>query len=121
MKKTTKKLIRKGLIELAILVAAFTAVALCSCAHAAERTPATRANNDTTLVAKSSSIRFESETLTNKAGESRVSYFAIIDGKVYPTNKTSVNRYALIKRFGGEACLVYITNKNTNKTRVTAL
>ena len=121
MKKNNTKIratLRKVGIELAVCTAVIGTLALIesSSAYAGERTPS---RNDTTLV-HSKDIRFEGDTLTTKAGETKVSYVVSIDGKVYPTNKTTATRFALIKRHGGECCLVYITNK-TGKTRVTAL
>ena len=124
MKKNNTKIratLRKVGIELAVCTAVIGTLALIesSSAYAGERTPS-RANNDTTLV-HSKDIRFDTDTLRTKAGEVKVSYAVSIDGKVYPTNKTTANRYSVIKRFGGECCLVYIRNTNTDKTRVTAL
>lgn len=78
-----------------------------------------RSVNDTTLV-RSSNIEFSVETETNKAGESKTAYYCTIDGKTYASNKTSANRYALIRRFGGNACVVIITTA-TGRQRIAVL
>lgn len=75
-----------------------------------------KAKNDT-MVVKATSIKWETEVLVSqKTGKSRTDYYATIDGVTYPTNKTSMQRYATIKRFGGEPCVALI-----NKKRVVTL
>lgn len=78
-----------------------------------------KAQNDTTLVKTAKQIEWVKDTTTDKAGETKTQYYVTIDGKTYKSNKTSAVRYELIKRHGGQPCLVYI--KNTKGTRVATL
>lgn len=79
---------------------------------------ATKAVNDTTKVSASTPIKVETETATKKDGESKTEYYLTIGGVTYKSNKTSAERYAVITRFGGQPCVVIITNASGKKRAV---
>lgn len=79
-----------------------------------------KAQNDTTLV-RSSNIRFETETFTSDKGNTSIKYWAIVEGNRYESNKTSAERYATIKRFGGQPCVCKVRNPKSRKERIVTL
>lgn len=102
---------KRAFISIAVLAG------LLMTAQAQEENGKTTATNDTTLVSSTASIRFFSETdKTDK-----VHYYCEIDGKTYDSNKTSAQRFAITRRFGGHPNVVYITNKKTARRRVSVL
>lgn len=68
--------------------------------------------NDTTLVKTANPKWDKVEYVSKKTGEVKTEYIVIVDGKEYRSNKTSSERYALIRRFGGVPCVVKITTKS---------
>lgn len=79
-----------------------------------------RAQNDTTKVQTGNPKWETKEYIAKKTYEVKTEYVVTIDGVTYPTNKTSVERWRLIKKFGGVPCIVKITNKS-GKERITIL
>ena len=75
--------------------------------------------NDTTLV--KSPIKWEQTTEQSKSGEDKLTYYAVIDGERFVSNKSSVERYRKISRYGGTPCVVRITNRKSKATRVITL
>lgn len=68
--------------------------------------------NDTTKVA-TPNIKFDKvEYVSKKTAEVKTEYIVVLDGKEYKTNKTSYERYRLIRRMGGVPCVVKITTKS---------
>lgn len=77
------------------------------------------AQTDTTVVKKP--VYFETEQIVSKSGKSYTKYYAVIDGKYYDSNKTSMERYYLIKRFYGEPCVILITTGKTKHEKILVL
>ena len=77
----------------------------------------TKVAADTTIV--KTSVKFDKETFEGSKGTYKETYQVLIEGKWYPTNKVSYERYFLIKRYGGQPCVVFI--KKGNSTRVVVL
>ena len=81
----------------------------------------------TTLYAQSDTsrinapLRFDYETITTKSGKTSTKYYAIYNGEVYDSNKTSMKRYYQIKRFNGQPCVVMITNKKSKAKKIIVL
>ncbi len=71
------------------------------------------AQKDTILVVDP--INWENETITTKNGKIKNCYYAFYKGNWYDSNKTSVERYNLIKRFGGIPTVVAIIDKKKNQ------
>lgn len=77
------------------------------------------AQSDT--VAIKAPIRFDYETITTKSGKASTKYYAIYNGEVYDSNKTSMKRYYTIRKFGGQPCAVLITNKKSKAKKIIVL
>ena len=71
------------------------------------------AQKDTILVIDP--ISWESQTIPLKNGKSKKCYYAFYKGHWYNSNKTSVERYNLIKRFGGVPTVVAIIDKKKSQ------
>ncbi len=71
------------------------------------------AQKDTTLIVDP--INWESETTTTNNGKVNTNYYALYKGNWYDTNKTSVDRYNLIKKFNGTPTVVAIIDKKKNQ------
>lgn len=67
----------------------------------------TKVAADTTIV--KTAVRFDKETFEGSKGTHKETYQVLVDGKWYSTTKASYERYYLIKRFGGQPCVVKIT------------
>ena len=78
-----------------------------------------KAQSDTTVIRKP--IQFETEQVISKTGNSYCRYYAIYNEKYYETNKTSMDRYYQIIRFGGCPCTVLITSGKTKKQKIIVL
>ena len=77
------------------------------------------AQSDTTRI--SGGIRFEQEVLTTKTGNTVEKVYAIHNNETYESNKTSMKRYTLIRRYNGEPCVVMITNKRSKSKKIIVL
>ena len=77
----------------------------------------TKVAADTTVV--KTSVRFDKETFVGDKGNFKETYQVLVNGKWYPTNKSSYERYFLIKRYGGQPCVVFI--KKDKNVRVIVL
>ena len=77
------------------------------------------AQTDTTIVKQP--IKFEIEQVVSKTGKNYTKYYAIMNGKYYDSNKTSMDRYYLIKRFCGEPCVILITSGKTKHEKIIVL
>ena len=77
------------------------------------------AQSDTTRV--SGGIRFEKEVLTTKTGKTVEKVYANYNGETYESNKTSMKRYYLIRKYGGQPCAVMITNKRSKSKKIIVL
>lgn len=77
----------------------------------------TKVSADTTVIR--TTVRFDKETFEGSKGTHKETYQVLVDGKWYPTTKTSYERYFLIKRFGMQPCVVYI--KKGKSVRVVVL
>ena len=78
----------------------------------------TKVSEKDTTVVKYSSIKFDKETYESKTGKFKTDYLVLIDGTWYETNKSSYERYYLIKRYGGIPCVVFVKPKES-KVKVT--
>lgn len=105
---------KKTLTTIAVLMAIATTAA-------AQTTPTkgaqTTATNDTTLVNASAKVRFFSQT----SPDGKVQYFAEVDGETYSSNKTSAQRFAVTRRFGGQPNVILIESKKTQRRRISVL
>lgn len=72
-------------------------------------------------VAIKAPIRFDTETIVTKSGKSTEKFYAIYNGETYDSNKTSMNRYYTIRKFGGQPCAVLITNKKSKTKKIIVL
>lgn len=72
-------------------------------AHAASYAP-----NDTTAL-KNAELVFRVENYTTSKGQEKTRYITTYNGKEFISNKTSMQRYADIRRWGGVPCVVKIT------------
>lgn len=77
------------------------------------------AQNDTILINKP--VKFEYEKITTKSGKETIKYYAVIDGKYYDSNKTSVKRYHDAIKFGGKPNVAIISNKKKTNRKVIIL
>ena len=72
-------------------------------------------------VAIKAPISFDSETIVTKSGKSTEKFYAIYNGEIYDSTKTSMKRYCEIKRFNGQPCVVMITNKKSKAKKIIVL
>ena len=77
------------------------------------------AQSDTTRI--NAPLRFDYETITTKSGKTSTKYYAIYNGEVYDSNKTSMKRYYTICKFGGQPCAVLITNRKSKAKKIIVL
>ena len=75
--------------------------------------------SDTTRI--NAPLHFDTETITTKIGKIFTKYYAIYNGDIYDSNKTSMNRYYTILRFGGQPCAVIYTNKKLKGKKIIVL
>ena len=74
------------------------------------------AQNDTTIINKP--VKFETEIITSKTGKTSEKVYAIVDGKYYDSNKSSMKRYYTIIKFGGVPNVAFISNKKKTNIKV---
>jgi len=77
------------------------------------------AQSDTTRI--NAPLRFDYETIITKSGKASTKYYAIYNGEIYDSNKTSMKRYYTIRKFGGQPCAVLITNKKSKAKKIIVL
>lgn len=76
----------------------------------------TKVAADTTIVR--TVVKFDKETFEGSKGTHKETYQVLVDGKWYSTTKASYERYYLIKRFGGQPCVVKITKGKSSRVVV---
>lgn len=77
------------------------------------------AQSDTTRIEPN--LRFEVEKLVSKTGKSTEKVYVHYNGEYYESNKTSMKRYYLIRKYNGQPCAVMVTNKKTKSKKIIIL
>ena len=77
------------------------------------------AQSDTTRIEPN--LRFEVEKLVSKTGKSTEKVYVHYNGEYYESNKTSMKRYYLIRKYNGQPCAVMITNKKSKSKKIVIL
>ena len=77
------------------------------------------AQSDTTLV--KGNVTMDTESYVNKKGETKTTYYCLLNGSYFVSDKTSWRRYNAYKRFGVVPQFVLISNKKTKAQKIIVL